>query len=389
MQHLHQINANFQAEPAGVRRDVFEGREHIVVPVVMICDGVLNGALVTQEEYGRHVESWNGRPVPVLHPERNGIPVSANQPDIIERNTIGLLFNARTDNGKLKADAWLDTQKAARLGYGDLVRQIEAGEVVEVSTGYFADDEARIGTFNGKEYRVIHRNIRPDHLALLPGEIGACSVADGCGTRVNSQEKQKGSFAMKVNEAMVTLARALGLKSNCECEGDSMDVLKQAEGLVKANALSAKQLEALQGMEKGDLDLMAAFISALGQTQTAEAMPEEEPEAAEYDEDKNMTANKDAAKAEMPDIDALVANKVAEHLRRHDVVSKLVANDKNPFDEDDMKAMSVDQLVKLEKSIRPADYSGQGGFAANSDAVDTNVTPMPLRGVIKRKEAKA
>jgi hypothetical protein len=387
MQHLHQINANFQAEPAGVRSDVFEGQEHIVVPVVMICDGVLNGALVTQEEYGRHVESWNGRPVPVLHPERNGIPVSANQPDIIERNTIGLLFNARVDNGKLKAEAWLNTQKAARLGYGALIAEIEAGGIVEVSTGYFADDEPRIGTFNGKEYRVIHRNIRPDHLALLPGEIGACSVADGCGTRVNSQ---KGSFAMKVNEAWAVITKSLGLKSNCECEGDSMDVLKQAEGLVKANALSAKQLEALQGMEKGDLDLMAAFISALGQTQTAAEMPEEEPEAAEYDEDKNMTANKDAKpapKAETPDIDALVANKVAEHLRRHDVVAKLKANERNPFDEADMKAMSVEHLEKVEKTIRPADYSGQGGFAANSDAIDTNVTPMPLRGVLKRKEA--
>ena len=385
----HTIRANFQAAPEGVRRDVFEGVEHLVAPVVMIVEGVLNEALVPASEFGRYPEAWDGRPVPVLHPEMNGQPISANRPDVIEKNTIGQIFNTRVVDGKLKTDAWLNTEKARRLGYGQLIEQIESGEIVEVSTGYFADDDMQSGQFNGRDYRVIHRNIRPDHLALLPGEIGACSVEDGCGTRVNSKRE---SFAMKVNEAWAVLTKHLGLKANCQCEGESMDIVERAEGLVKANALDAKQLAAIQKMAPEDREVMSAFIAALGNAgggeEMAEDMPEDEPpeDMGKGYEGKSMKAKEQPAQ---PDIDALVANKVAEHLRRHDVVGKLTTNERNSLTDEQMKAMSVEQLEAVEKMIRPADYSGAGGFAANSDAIDTNVTPMGLRGVLggKKKEA--
>lgn len=385
---LHTITANFQAAPDGVRRAVFDGQEHLVVPVVMICEGVMNDALVPATEFGRYPEAWNGRPVPVLHPQERGGYISANRPDVIERSTIGQIFNTTVENGKLKAEAWINTAKAARLGYGDLVAQLQAGEVIEVSTGYFSDDEPRAGEFNGVGYSTIHRNIRPDHLALLPGEIGACSVADGCGTRVN---QQKGSFAMKVNEAWSVITKSLGLRSNCECEGDVMDIHSQAEAALKANAITPAQFKMIQEMAPEDRQMLSAVISAIGEMgepEAAEEMPEEEmPEAMGDDyEGKNMSRNP-APKA--PDIDALVANKVAEHLRRHEIVGKLTANEKNSLTEDQMKAMTVEQLESVEKMIRPADYSGQGGFAANSDAIDTNVQAMPLRGVLRGKKKEA
>ena len=380
---LHTITANFQGAD-GVRRDVFEGQDYLVVPVVMIVEGVLNGAMVPQSEFGRHVQSWNGRPVPVLHPEENGAAISANRPDIIERNTIGQIFNARSEGGKLRAEAWVNVAKAQRLGYGDLIVQLETGDVVEVSTGYFADDENKSGEFNGVPYHVIHRNLRPDHLALLPGQIGACSVKDGCGTRVNSKKE---TFAMKVNEAWAVLSKHLGLKSNCECE-DHMDIIKQAEGMVKANAIDAKQLAAIQGMDPKDREVMAAFIAALGATGGEDEMGEvEEMEDAAPEEDMPamvQTQNKKQGIKTMSDadLDTLVANRVADHLRRHDVVGKLTANEANKLTADQMKAMSVDQLEAIEQMIRPADYSGQGGFAANSDVIDANVTPLVPRGIL-------
>lgn len=380
---LHTITANFQGAE-GVRRDVFEGQDYLVVPVVMIVEGVLNGAMVPQSEFGRHVQSWNGRPVPVLHPEENGAAISANRPDIIERNTIGQIFNARAEGGKLKAEAWVNVAKAQRLGYNDLLTQLETGDVVEVSTGYFSDDENKSGEFNGVPYHVIHRNLRPDHLALLPGQIGACSAKDGCGTRVNSKKE---TFAMKVNEAWAVLSKHMGLKSNCECE-DHMDIVKQAEGLVKANALDAKQLAAIQGMSPEDRNVMAAFISALGDTGGGDDMDEVD-DMADGAKEEDMppmvqTQNKkqDIKTMSEADMDALVANKVADHLRRHDVVGKLTANEANKLTGDQMKAMSVDQLEAIEQMIRPADYSGQGGFAANSDVIDANVTPLVPRGIL-------
>lgn len=371
----------------GVRREVFEGHEHLVVPVVMIVDGVLNDALVTQEEYGKYPDAWNGRPVPVLHPERDGIPVSANQPDVIEANSIGFIFNAFVDNGKLKAEAWINTDKARRLGYGELLSALEAGELVEVSTGYFADEDMRPGEFDGREYQVVHRNIRPDHLALLPGEIGACSVADGCGTRVNSS----GNLLMRTKEAIEVLAKALGLRANCECSTESEatmsdELIKQAEKLKANGKLTAKQFEMLQGLEDDQRRMVRALMDAM------EGMPAEEPESAEGDmppdeEDMPaMSANKGAGKKakgdDSIDLSALVANEVNRQMRRNSVIQKLTTNEKNPFTEDEMQAMSVEHLEKLEKSIRPADYSGQGGFSTNG-GVTEDVQPLVLnRGVL-------
>ena len=386
-QTIHAVKANFQGSVA-VRRETHQGTEHLVVPVVMICEGVLNDALLTAEEFGIFAESWNGRPVPVLHPERNGTPVSANQPDIIERNTVGVLFNTHIEDRKLKAEAWINIDKANALGHGDLIALLEAGEVIEVSTGYFAEDEEKSGTYNGKEYTVIHRNIRPDHLALLPGEIGACSVEDGCGTRTNSRK----GLAMKTKDAIETLAKALGLRANCKCqeqEAHAMTDVKKRADEVKAQVeklktnekLSAEQVDMLMAMDEEQLALMGAFVEAIAKTG---ASPEQPAEMEDEDDEEKAAV---PAQMSEKDIDAkvekLLAKKLDTHLRRANVTQKLTANKQNIFSEEELAAMSIESLEKLEKALRPADYSGQGGFAANSDAIDKDVKPLTInRGVL-------
>jgi hypothetical protein len=193
---------------------------------------------------------------------------------------------------------------------------------------------------------------------------------------------------VKVNEAMATLVKALGLKSNCECEENHMDVLEKAKGLVKANALDAKQLAAIQAMSPEDRKVMAAFISALGESAAPEEMADDMPPEEEKEAPVMTQAKKEAPKVNEADIDAIVANKVAEHLRRADVVGKLKANASNKLTDAQIKAMSVEQLEAVEEMIRPADYSGQGGFATNSDAIDANVTPLVPRGLLATMKKK-
>jgi hypothetical protein len=375
---MHSIKINLEY-PSGTRREVFQGVEHLVVPVVMIVDGVLNDALLTQEEYGKHVESWNGVPVPVLHPEENGVPVSANRPDIIEKNTIGQIFYATAEGGKLKAEAWLNTEKANRLGYGHVLTALASGEIMEVSTGYFADADVVAGEYNGVPYNEIHRNLRPDHLALLPGEIGACSVADGCGTRVNNQR----SVFMKVNDAMKTIAQALGLRSNCECKGGQMDLITKATELKANGSISAKQLQMLQEMDDDTRKLMAALIDAMGTVAAVAEEEEEEPQSMDNAIGAAPVATQNQ-KGTVPV--AEVQKMVANALRRQRVIDALTANSACAFDEADLQVMSIEQLEKYEKSIRPVDYSGAGGFATNSNAADTNIVPMLPRGALAAKK---
>lgn len=178
------------------RTEMLDGREYLVVPTTIIVAGVLNGELVPVEEIAANVGGWNGRPIPVRHPQNAaGDYISANAPDVIERQVVGQLFNARFDTDRLRAEMWLDVAKVNSLGglALDALKRIQAGDVVEVSTGYFAQVEETPGEYNGQPYMAIQHNLIPDHIALLPNEIGACSIEDGCGANRTN--------AMKTNAA--------------------------------------------------------------------------------------------------------------------------------------------------------------------------------------------
>lgn len=176
------------------RVESLHGKEYIVVPVVALVEGVLQGMsssgpeLALAEEFGKFPDSWNGRPVVMSHPvNEDGTPISANSPPVLEKYQIGFLFNSSIDSNKLVQEAWVDKSLISNLG-GDATQVMEAlekGEMIEVSTGYFAMIEPTSGMFANKKYDAIQREIVPDHLAFLPiGTFGACSNADGCGAQL-------------------------------------------------------------------------------------------------------------------------------------------------------------------------------------------------------------
>ena len=165
-----------------------EGRAYLVAPVVAVKEGVLNRLLLPLDELSHYYNAWEDAPVPVRHPvAANGLHVSACTTDQISR-AVGRFYDVRMDGPALKGNIYLDIAKAEALG-GDAETALTAlrnGEPMDVSTAYFCDIEPTSGTWNGTPYDGIQRNLRRDHLALLPGEQGACSWEDGCGVpRVN------------------------------------------------------------------------------------------------------------------------------------------------------------------------------------------------------------
>lgn len=178
-----------------IRRENLESRSHLVIPTILITEGVHNRVLYTAEELAKFPEAWNGRPVPLYHPEARGRPISANSPDVLEASVLGQLFNCEYEPAeegshpaRLKAEVWLDEEKAERLA-PEVLKKLEDGENIEVSTGLFTEDEALKGNWNGEAYEYVAYNFRPDHLALLPNSKGACSWEDGAGLcRVNAAE---------------------------------------------------------------------------------------------------------------------------------------------------------------------------------------------------------
>jgi hypothetical protein len=194
------IAFNLQSDKAKVRHETMEGRNYLVVPCVMMTVGVHSGSMgalyYPEEELAKVPVIWNYKPVVVYHPQFNGASISACDQDVIEKQKIGILMNTRFEDGKLKSECWIEEEKT-KLVDDRVLNSIELCLMMEVSTGLFTDNEQSEGEWNGEKYTAIARNYRPDHLAILPDQKGACSIQDGAGLLRNSagQETAEGKLS--------------------------------------------------------------------------------------------------------------------------------------------------------------------------------------------------
>ena len=208
----HEIKACTERD-AALELRTLNGREHLVVPAIILNEGVMHAsnaeqpALVLAEEFGVFPQGWDGRPVVYNHPKVNGRAASANSPDVWENGVIGHLFGSSTVNKKLRTFMWLDTAKTP----AEVLQTLNDGKSIEVSTGLYTLEEQAPGTFEGKAYDMIWRNIVPDHLAVLSaGTIGACSNQDGCGApRLNQAQQQAQQQAQHKESTMPKVASGL------------------------------------------------------------------------------------------------------------------------------------------------------------------------------------
>lgn len=226
---LRRVIANLSGES---RIERLHGREHLVLPVKMIVPGVLNGSngplLYPPSEVGKDPHDWNGMPIVVRHPtDSKGNPVSARSASVLNKSGIGIVLESKFGKA-LEAEAWFDIEKTIKVN-SRLYERLAAGEPVELSTGLWTINEPRKGTYKNKPYTHIARNYKPDHLAILPDEKGACSVKDGCGVNVRNRNKKRTPSRNKSNSSVrgVSQMRKLrpevkkryidNLIGNCDC----------------------------------------------------------------------------------------------------------------------------------------------------------------------------
>lgn len=128
------------------------------------------------EEIRKNYKDWNNIPLTLNHPTINNQPVSAKTQGV---EHLGMVRNPKYDDA-LKGEAWFSPQDVERIHKPLLVALLH-GDPVEISTGLHVDREPFDGVHNGKRYTHIARNFKPDHLAILPDQEGACSLREGCG----------------------------------------------------------------------------------------------------------------------------------------------------------------------------------------------------------------
>ena len=225
----------------------FEGRDHLVVPVVLMVGDIVvypmhteGGEFVPAKVLAEAPKQWDGRPVVPDHPE--GGTASANEPKVLESQRFGVLFNSRFDDGRLKSQAWIDPLRAAEVGPDavDVVERLQRGEVIEISIGAWVTLTHKTGSAGGQKFRHQWTNVASDHLAMLPSDDqGACSVDAGCGASPahNAQDNRAGKATLRAAKEEVSVKwtakisrvlEALGLKASQESGDESVSELMNA-----------------------------------------------------------------------------------------------------------------------------------------------------------------
>lgn len=350
-------NVTLATQAVGPMRDgELMGRRMRIIPAVMVREQVLNNNLgatfLPADEIAASVDAWNGMPVVLRHPTHNGTPVSARTEATLNARGLGIVLNARAEDGALKADLYLDVERMAAIPDAhEMLERFGQGQIGELSTGFNTRLERADGEYQGRRYSAIMRAIQPDHLALLPDERGACSVADGCGLGVNQEqsmndEKMPGWFA----RVWATLARSLKLE---------MDMSRD------------EMLAALA--EKSDCELRAM----LSEPETAEdvAEPEEVVEEAEEVEATDETAE---LRERLAEAEAKLATYAeAENAERAKLVEELAGNSRCAFNAEELADKPLAELKKLDSMIKPESYAGRPAPRAHNRSEP--LAHMPVR----------
>jgi hypothetical protein len=183
---------------------------------------------------------------------------------------VGTLRNVKflSGNGaleKLKGETWFDIERTKKIDKDlpqeqRIINRLRNGQPVEVSTGLYTDNEPapQGANFRGKPYTHIARNYRPDHLAILPNQTGACSVNDGCGVLVNANPEGHNQYSTgAVTQAAHDLSKEAkaatdkaGEKSGfgrfSQRAADALQFAKQAKGAGSATEARENHLDAAQ-----------------------------------------------------------------------------------------------------------------------------------------------
>lgn len=182
-QHYEEFVFNISSGSELVR-ETLEGRNYFVIPTVGIREGVWAGnqgpIFYSSREIGKAPSNWDHKPAVVQHPKKKGKAFTAADKEMIDKYRTGILLSSALVNNKLVFKTWIDEERIKTLSPKTYTR-IQNKEKVEVSTGMLMEVEEKKGVYNGKPYIGIARNIQPDHLAILPDTVGACSVKDGAG----------------------------------------------------------------------------------------------------------------------------------------------------------------------------------------------------------------
>jgi len=412
-------------------------KTYTVVPMVMITEGVHNGSegplYYPAEELSKTPQAWNHKPVVVYHPSSDFS--SACDPVVLTKQGIGMIMNTRFEDGKLKSEAWLDTERIDKID-SRVSLSIKKGQMLELSTGLFTDNENMEGVWNGEKYLAIARNYRPDHLAILPDKKGACSIEDGAGFMRLNEDKREELIRNKIKES-VNSASVLKVYNDYFIYEEKENIIKKQKysvsednkivfngsSMIMEHKPEEKIKERIRQMDKEKMvkDLISndssgwkeedkemlmntdeKILEKLLNPPVSNEKKEEDKEEKEEDEKKNENEEKTenqqnpipvfknadefiaSAPAEIQEI--LNEGRQAALAERNRLIKTITSNKRNSFSADELKKKPLSDLrhiAKLAEDVVKPRFDGQADPPLENEEKETGL-PVPTMNFKKK-----
>ncbi|HDU6007718.1 TPA: hypothetical protein RFW60_003395 [Klebsiella pneumoniae subsp. pneumoniae] len=192
-----QINVNTKVNSQTIRRETYNGREHVVIPSYTLpANVIMNREFYPEAEITANYQSMEGTIAPLGHPTVDGQPVSAFSPEGLCTGFIGAWNrNVTLKGNRVYSEKWVDVERAMESPGGQRlmgrITALENGESSEPIWSSVAVYREQIPApeelkRQGADWVVKIHSI--DHDAILLDEPPAAGPEKGVGLMVNADQ---------------------------------------------------------------------------------------------------------------------------------------------------------------------------------------------------------
>lgn len=362
-----------------ISTQIIDGKEHIVINdvVPIVDDIVMNGIFYPADEINKSYMTLNDNLMPLDHPRINNEHVSALNPQAINNFYIGAWGrNVRKSNDRVLMDAYIDRKFAESTEKGRmLVNRLDdmmSGKntaPIHVSTGLTYTPDNQSGSSKGKRYTAIARNMKFDHVAILPDKQGAATPDDGVGIFVNSDgEKSPIENVSLIDCSDDSISNVIS-KTIKEVLSVFKFNQKEEEDLMKEKILLALNSAGIKTDGLSDEQLLKVYNEQTTKEAFEKKKASEEEEKEKAEQEKKSAANAEDAPAWARSLMNKVTNlelAVNANTEKELSVKREAVKAKFNMTQTAVNALSGEPLDALyAQCVKTAPISG--GFANNSD----------------------
>ncbi|MCX8581139.1 DUF2213 domain-containing protein [Gilliamella sp. B3482] len=362
-----------------ISTQIIDGKEHIVINdvVPIVDDIVMNGIFYPADEINKSYMTLNDNLMPLDHPRINNEHVSALNPQAINNFYIGAWGrNVRKSNDRVLMDAYIDRKFAESTEKGRmLVNRLDDmmngknTTPIHVSTGLTYTPDNQSGSSKGKRYKSIARNMKFDHVAILPDKQGAATPDDGVGIFVNSDgEKSPIENVSLIDCSDDSISNVIS-KTIKEVLGVFKFNQKEEEDLMKEKILLALNAAGIKTDGLSDEQLLKVYNEQTTKEAIEKKKASEEEEKKKAEQEKKNATNAEDAPAWARSLMNKVTNlelAVNANTEKELSVKREAVKAKFNMTQTAVNALSGEPLDALyAQCVKTAPISG--GFANNSD----------------------